>query len=74
MHLNLIVEDIHKREEALTRCKSSLHSMNVKKNPAEIQLLEQQIFYLQDQLAQLYSVAAILKEEQGVYDEMLPKV
>lgn len=77
MQLNLIEQDIKNKEAFLHRCKNSLLACVMQDNNAatkvEIELLSQEAFLLEDQLEQLYSVAAILREEQGSYDEMLPK-
>lgn len=77
MQLNLIETDIQNREEALKRCKANLHylkfSSEGKKHPEQLRITEYEVFYLKDQLEKFYILAGILKEEQGVYDEMLPK-
>jgi len=78
MQLNLIELDIQHREEALKRCKANLLACIMKTNSTtktrEVELLGCEIFYLKDQLGMLRCIASILKEEQGAYDEMLPKV
>jgi hypothetical protein len=78
MQLNLIESDIQNRENALRRCKSNLdylyNSIETEESKKAIKLLEQESFYLQDQLDRYYVLAAILREEQSSYDEMLQTV
>jgi hypothetical protein len=77
MQLNLVERDIKIKEEALRRCTYNLDCLRRSPRAAEyqegIKLMDQEAFYLQDQLNQYYVVQSILREEQGVCDEMLPK-
>lgn len=77
MQLALIESDIIKREEALKRCKANLqylrNASQAKKNKEVLKLMEQEAFYLKDQLKQFYVLAAILKDEQGPRDEVFKK-
>ena len=83
MQLDLIEADVHNREEQLKRCKAKLRYLGnlhvsfdlLEAHKEAMKLLEQEEFYLQDQLYHLKSLVAILKEEQDYSrDEMLPKV
>lgn len=80
MQLNLIEQDIRNREVVLSRCKTTLGCLLNSPDAANteykkaIDLMEQEIFFLSDQLDKYYSVFTFLKEEQGFCDEVLPKV
>ena len=78
MHIALIERDIRNREDALRRCTSNVTCLQRSPRAAEhteaIRLLSQEAFYLQDQLEQYHTLITFLREEQGVCDEMLPRV
>ncbi len=71
MQLNLIEQDIKSKEESLRRCRSNLLGVEAHD---EIRLLSHEVFLLEDQLKMYRVIVGILKEDQGSYDEMLPKV
>lgn len=78
MELKLIISDIKKREDTLQLCKYNLEALRKSAKASllhdAIRLMGQEIFFLQDQLSMLYIAAALLREEQGSTDEMLPRV
>ena len=74
MNIELVERDIQNRELALKRCKYHLSCIDKTENQVPFKLLSQEIFYLQDQLERYYVLFNLLREEQPVVDEMLPKV
>jgi len=75
MQLDELLHDIKRREECLTRCLFGLQVLSSLPEEREaLRLMEQEAFFLRDQLDRYYSVYAILREEQGSTDEMLQKV
>ena len=77
MQLNLIERDIKIKEDALRRCKYNIQCLRRSPKVAEyeegLKIMDQEAFYLQDQLNQYYVVQTLLREEHGSCDEMLPK-
>jgi hypothetical protein len=76
MKANLIERDMQDRERALQSCKGNIMYLQQKgerKYKEDINMLSQEIFFLQDQLSRYKIIFDLLKEEEGPADEMLKK-
>lgn len=72
MQLTEIEHEIKRREEYLTRCLFNMQVLSSSPEEKEIiRLMEQEAFFLRDQLDKYYSVYSILREEQEAKDELL---
>ena len=77
MEIKALEREIEHREDYLMRCDSNLKFLQSipdrEQNQDAIRLVEQEAFFLRDQLDKYHIIYTILREEQGSNDEMLPK-
>ena len=75
METNELEREIKRREEQLNRCHCGLALLNSlpldEETRVKKRLIEQEAFFIHDQLDKYYSIYAILRDEQGLNEEVL---
>jgi hypothetical protein len=74
MNILVIERDIKTREESLKRCKYNLSIVKRHHKKEAAQEISAEILLLEDQLEKYHVLFNILREDQPVYDEVLPRV